>query len=286
MTSELASQVADAVLMPPDCGSSADDHYDSSMTAFAAVALQMLVQFPPELLLANALTAVSPSSSSSSSSPPRLLVSISVLTSCVQVWGAASPPVMALVAAYGLPALHAVGFSLRTHPFSISSSTAERATLFSRVLPREAASAVESIVRDHSLHGYSDSRLVSAKDFLDPHDAWSCLCRCLCAAVEHASAADLPPILTSVSTLLPQLTSVGPCFASSTIAAFGDVLQRPLQDGGSAGVGVRMCIASLKDCRQQPTSPKFLSSFDIERTRVILQVRAHAAPPRVNGRCQ
>ncbi len=271
MTSELASKIADALLQSPNSsttGSADDDLDDKSLLALAAVALQMLVSFSPEKLLSNFIAAVS--ASPPHHPTPRLRAPL--LASCVLVWGPASPSIKSLVAAYCLPALHSVAISIRSSPFGIGCSEYENALLCARVLPRETASAIEVLMKEHAL--MSHSIVGTCVDEEDPHNAWLCLYRCICATIEHAAPADLSPILSSVALLLPLIVRLSPGLSISTVSSFGDALHMALQQVGDSdsGVGVRMCKQSLKQCLLPPTSFTCFQSFDIEQTRVILQV--------------
>jgi hypothetical protein len=286
MTLDLASQIANAVLQPPissSSSSSADEDFDdASLSALAAVALHTLSAFSPETLLAKLIPVV-PSSSSSSSSflpaSPPLLLSASLLQSCVRVWGSASPAITALVAAYCLPALHSIGVSLSDSPSTISSNTSQKAMLCSRVLPQETASAIKLIIDTHACRNQSASHDSSTVELQDSTSAWACLYRCICASVEHAAPADRSSILDIVSLLLPQLASLGPSLALSTIDALSHALYTSLLQAGDACAGVRMCKQSLKGCLQPSLLPGRPSSFDGKRSSAILQVRACLPPP-------
>jgi hypothetical protein len=272
MTSELASQIADALLHSPNSSTtgSADDQLDDkTLLALAEVALQMLVSFSPEKLLSNFIATVS--SPPLHHPTPRLRTPL--LASCVLVWGSASPSIKSLISAYCLPALDSIAISIRSSPFGIGCSVYDNSLLCARVLPRETASAIEVLLKEHASMSHSVS-VGTCVDEEDPHNAWSCLYRCICATIEHAAPADLSPILSSVSLLLPLIVRLGPGLSLSTVSSFGDVLHMALQQVGDSdsGAGVRMCKQSLKQCLLPPTSFTCFHSFDIEQTRVILQV--------------
>ena len=274
MTSELASQIADALLQSPNSStdSADDDLDDKSLPALAAVALQMLASFSPEKLLSNFIEAVS--SSPPHHPTPRLRAPL--LASCVLVWGPASPSVKSLVSAYCLPALNSIAISIRSSPFSIDCSVYDNALLCARVLPRETASAIDVLMKEHALmnHSLSVGACVEEEDPHNRPNAWSCLYKCICATIEHAVPADLSPILSSVALLLPLIARLSPGLTLSTISSFGDVLHMALQQVGDSdsGVGVHMCKQSLKQCLLPPTSLTCFQSFDMEQTRIILQV--------------
>jgi hypothetical protein len=151
--------------------------------------------------------------------------------------------------------------------------------LCSRVLPQETASAIKLIIDTHACRNQSASHDSSTVELQDSTSAWACLYRCICASVEHAIPAERSSILDVVSHLLPQLASLGPSLALSTIDALSHALYTSLLQAGDACAGVRMCKQSLKGCLQPSLLPGHPSSFDGKRSSAILQVRACLPPP-------
>lgn len=289
MTRELAVQVADAVLLVPNCigGSDESDEDTSSIRqqprrALTAAVLQMLAAFSPETLLANAMATASASAllspASSSQQSPSLRVCISSLASCVTVWGPQSAIIQALVSAECLPALHSIGISIRDSSV-ISSSSQERVLLCARVLPQETMSAIEVALSRTERGYYSHPEISFSVD--DVMDARSCLYRCICSAVEHAGPNSLSQTLSSLSLLLPELARMGPCPSPAAVDALGYALYTRLQrcSDSEARSALLLCKDSLKQCLLPTPAGLSITSFDPEPTSFILQVFARRSPP-------